>query len=74
MNLNFKILCVITFHIAIVCAFPEQTLHRPIINNRIVGGFQTSIETFPYQISLQYKGAHRCGGSIVRNPSFLKGL
>lgn len=66
MTRNIKILCVLTSFIAITGAFPEQVQRRPNIDNRIVGGFQTSIETFPYQVSLQQNQAHKCGGAIVR--------
>ncbi|XP_022921276.2 trypsin-7-like [Onthophagus taurus] len=35
------------------------------IDGRIVGGIPANIEDFPYQISLQYRGQHACGGSII---------
>ncbi|XP_067633206.1 trypsin 3A1-like [Eurosta solidaginis] len=35
-------------------------------DGRIVGGMPTSILNFPYQVSLQYKGEHICGGAIIR--------
>ncbi|XP_011194414.2 trypsin beta [Zeugodacus cucurbitae] len=35
-------------------------------DGRIIGGLPTSIRNFPYQVSLQYKGQHICGGAIVR--------
>lgn len=69
MTINVKIFYVISC-IAITCAIPEQFKRRPIIDNRIVGGFQTSIDSFPYQVSLQREGSHFCGGVIVRNPYF----
>lgn len=34
-------------------------------NGRIAGGRNGSIEDLPYQVSMQYFGSHRCGGSIV---------
>ncbi|EDV35841.1 uncharacterized protein Dana_GF12668 [Drosophila ananassae] len=34
-------------------------------NGRIVGGEVTTIEEFPYQVSVQFKGQHICGGSII---------
>lgn len=34
-------------------------------NDRIVGGFETTIEQNPWQISLRYYNRHRCGGSII---------
>ncbi|XP_004522954.1 trypsin 3A1 [Ceratitis capitata] len=35
-------------------------------DGRIVGGLPTSILNFPYQVSVQYKGQHICGGAIIR--------
>ncbi|KAH0999003.1 hypothetical protein HUJ04_010458 [Dendroctonus ponderosae] len=32
---------------------------------RIVGGAQTDITLYPYQISLQLYYRHRCGGAII---------
>lgn len=32
---------------------------------RIVGGRATTIERFPWQLSLRSKGSHRCGASII---------
>ncbi|KAM4016515.1 transmembrane protease serine 4 [Anomaloglossus baeobatrachus] len=32
---------------------------------RIIGGQDTSIEHYPWQVSLQYMGSHICGGSIL---------
>ncbi|XP_011502149.1 PREDICTED: trypsin-1-like, partial [Ceratosolen solmsi marchali] len=34
-------------------------------NGRIIGGENAVIESFPYQISLEYLGYHTCGGSII---------
>ncbi|XP_011501548.1 PREDICTED: trypsin-7-like [Ceratosolen solmsi marchali] len=34
-------------------------------DGRIVGGYETSIEKHPYQVSLQYRNDHICGGSII---------
>ncbi|XP_020802541.1 trypsin alpha-like [Drosophila serrata] len=51
---------------AVACALggtiPEGLL--PQLDGRIVGGYDTSITTFPWQISLQRNGGHSCGGSI----------
>lgn len=41
------------------------TLNLSDIENRIVGGNLTSIDKFPYQISLRLNGRHICGGSIL---------
>lgn len=70
MMINFKLfLCAVSFKILIIFGFPDthrQQHFRPLITSRIVGGYQTSIETFPYQVSVQKRGAHVCGGAIVR--------
>ncbi|XP_016837090.2 trypsin [Nasonia vitripennis] len=34
-------------------------------HGRIVGGEDATIETYPYQISIQEYGSHICGGSII---------
>ncbi|XP_062140459.1 trypsin alpha-3-like [Drosophila sulfurigaster albostrigata] len=36
----------------------------PMLDERIVGGETTNIREFPHQISMRYRGNHRCGGSI----------
>ncbi|CAH0553073.1 unnamed protein product [Brassicogethes aeneus] len=35
------------------------------LEEKIIGGSLANIEEFPYQVSLQYKGRHFCGGSII---------
>lgn len=35
------------------------------LSNRIFGGVETSIHQIPWQISLQYKSKHMCGGAII---------
>ncbi|KAG8434508.1 hypothetical protein GDO86_012765 [Hymenochirus boettgeri] len=34
---------------------------------RIIGGSDTTIENYPWQVSLQYMGQHICGGSILNS-------
>lgn len=34
-------------------------------DNRIVGGAETTIDYFPWQVSMTYHRNHRCGGSII---------
>lgn len=41
-----------------------QTLSYDI-KPRIVGGRATTVERFPWQLSLRSKGSHRCGASII---------
>jgi secreted trypsin-like serine protease len=38
---------------------------EPSRNGRIVGGVDSRIEDFPYQVSLRYNREHWCGGSIL---------
>jgi hypothetical protein len=44
-----------------------QTFVQPNLRSslRIVNGFQTVPHSFPWAVSLQYKGVHDCGGVIV---------
>lgn len=37
----------------------------PLMDGRIVGGVETTIDKAPYQVSLQLNGRHFCGGSII---------
>lgn len=39
--------------------------HSRKVDDRIVGGFPTTIEKNPWQVSLQHYGRHICGGSII---------
>lgn len=36
-----------------------------LAQSRVVNGNATTIEHFPWIVSMQYYGAHRCGGSII---------
>lgn len=36
-----------------------------MLDGRIVGGENTTIEEFPWQVSMEFMGSHRCGGSII---------
>ena len=33
--------------------------------SRIVGGWEARLNEFPYQISVQWRGSHVCGGSLL---------
>lgn len=48
----------------------ERPVPSVVPNGRIVGGEDAVIETFPYQVSLQYLGRHMCGASII-SPNFV---
>lgn len=39
----------------------------PMPDGRIVGGEDADIREFPHQISMRYRGGHRCGGAIVKS-------
>ncbi|XDC61921.1 hypothetical protein R6Z07M_013103 [Ovis aries] len=39
--------------------------HRKLPVDRIVGGQDTSLGRWPWQVSLRYDGAHLCGGSVL---------
>lgn len=43
----------------------------PVLDGRIVGGADTSVEKFPHQVSLRSFDSHRCGGSIIRAKAIL---
>lgn len=45
-------------------ATPEGLV--PMLDGRIVGGRPVDIGEYPHQISMQYYGSHRCGGSIIK--------
>jgi hypothetical protein len=44
-----------------------QTYQSPYLRSslRVVNGFQAIPHSFPWAVSLQYRGAHECGGVIV---------
>lgn len=37
-------------------------------DEKIIGGIETTIERYPYQVSLRFRNQHNCGGSIL-NPT-----
>lgn len=43
----------------------------PLLDGRIVGGHDITIEECPYQVSILYKGLHICGGSIISQKHIL---
>ncbi|EDW47398.1 GM20440 [Drosophila sechellia] len=47
---------------ALAGTIPDGLL--PQLDGRIVGGYETSIDAHPYQVSLQRYGSHFCGGFI----------
>ncbi|XP_017773892.1 PREDICTED: trypsin-2-like [Nicrophorus vespilloides] len=55
---------VLALAVAVASATPKML---PRLDGRIVGGKETTIEQYPYQLSLQYYGSHICGASIISN-------
>ncbi|CAG2064873.1 unnamed protein product [Timema podura] len=47
-----------THSLLVQVAFPQ-------IDGRIVGGELANIENYPYQLSYEYDGRHRCGAVII---------
>lgn len=43
----------------------------PLPGHKIVGGNVVNIEDIGYQVSLNFYGSHRCGGSILSNKFIL---
>lgn len=56
------LLVAVTIALGLSSASP---LVRDEVNSRIVGGYETTIEENPWQVSLQSVGSHVCGGSII---------
>ncbi|XP_078055166.1 transmembrane protease serine 4-like isoform X2 [Mustelus asterias] len=48
--------------VSLVCARCERSA-----SDRIVGGTNANIDEWPWQVSLQYKRQHLCGGSIINS-------
>lgn len=60
----FKFLLVASiFAVGLISANPLSGADE--IEEKIVGGFATTIERNPWQVSLLSYGSHTCGGSII---------
>lgn len=58
--------CLLVVSISCVCLISASPFYRGFDpSGRIVGGFETTIEENPWQVSLQAYGSHNCGGSII---------
>uniref|UniRef100_A0A6M2E2R8 Putative secreted protein n=1 Tax=Xenopsylla cheopis TaxID=163159 RepID=A0A6M2E2R8_XENCH len=59
------------FRLAVVFALVVCTLGASVpeswkrLDGRIVGGHDTSIDKYPFQVSLGYGNGHNCGGSLI---------
>ncbi|CAD7089404.1 unnamed protein product [Hermetia illucens] len=61
----FRVLLITTFAAGILGAsIPWGVV--PIPDGRIIGGEETTIEKYPYQVSIRYIGSHRCGASVLK--------
>ncbi|XP_061397815.1 trypsin delta [Musca vetustissima] len=58
----FVLLCVALVLVPSLEAGSVPTV--PMLDGRIVGGSDATIEQYPHQISMRYRGRHRCGGSV----------
>ncbi|NXL86173.1 TMPS4 protease, partial [Alectura lathami] len=47
--------------VALFCSSCGESVRTP----RVLGGRPAAIEAWPWQVSLQYRGEHICGGSII---------
>lgn len=64
--ISFKFLLIVNI-IVIGLSSANPYFKRGGPSDTIVGGFETTIEENPWQISLQSYGSHNCGGSIIGN-------
>ncbi|CAH2308070.1 transmembrane protease serine 9-like [Pelobates cultripes] len=46
---------------------PAPVCGSPVVSSRIVGGTEAVDGEWPWQISIQYRGSHYCGGSLITN-------
>ncbi|XP_031328604.1 trypsin alpha-4-like [Photinus pyralis] len=60
-----KIVLVATIAALVAEASPMPRLQLPQLDGRIVGGVDTTIESYPHQVSVMYFDRHICGGSII---------
>ncbi|KAL2078684.1 hypothetical protein ACEWY4_026369 [Coilia grayii] len=56
----WRVLCV-----AVVLLLRAEVCGRAPLNQRIVGGHDASAGAWPWQVSLQLRGQHFCGGSLI---------
>jgi len=57
----------IVFTALIASAMSVPLGFHPMLDGRIVGGHDVTIEDHPHQISMEYYGSHRCGGSLYKD-------
>ncbi|XP_063050147.1 serine protease 27-like, partial [Engraulis encrasicolus] len=49
------------------CSVTREVCGRPTLNERIVGGEDSTAGSWPWQVSLQRDLEHYCGGSLINN-------
>lgn len=50
---------------------PNKTQSVPLVDGRIVGGVETTIEQFPHQVVVRFNENFICGGSILTHTKIL---
>lgn len=60
------LLCIATLSTAEqnIATTKQSPIQLNSVVGRIMGGYEANISQFPYQVSIQQEGAHRCGGAI----------
>ncbi|KAG5885758.1 hypothetical protein JTB14_031195 [Gonioctena quinquepunctata] len=54
--------------LAVVCVVSAAPKSKPIpMDGRIVGGLNTDIALHPWQVSVQHRNSHFCGGFLISN-------
>lgn len=59
------VLLIVNFFVVGLCNSFSAIRSNYMPNDRIVGGYETTIEEHPWQVSVQYASKHRCGASII---------
>ncbi|XP_026462226.1 trypsin 5G1-like [Ctenocephalides felis] len=58
-------LCLVVVSVLLACSSLGASHPSTGISSRIVGGHDTTIENYPYQVSLLFGNTHSCGGSLI---------
>ncbi|KAF4093039.1 hypothetical protein AMELA_G00027740 [Ameiurus melas] len=63
----FRTLCLVFLVLAKGCLAQLDVCGKATLNTRIVGGQNAVSGSWPWQVSLQIRGSHFCGGSLINN-------